>query len=36
MVLKELPEIPEAAKPFDYPFSDGKDHSNCTFDDMMF
>ncbi|MDR2169709.1 MAG: hypothetical protein LBP59_06175 [Planctomycetaceae bacterium] len=35
-VLKELPKIPEAEKPFDYPYSEGVDHQNCKFDDMMF
>jgi hypothetical protein len=36
IVLKELPQIPEAEKPFDYPFSEGNDHRDCKFDDMMF
>jgi hypothetical protein len=36
VVLKELPVIPEAEKPFDYPFSEDNDHRDCKFDDMMF
>jgi hypothetical protein len=36
IVLKELPTLPEAIKPFDYPFSDDNDHRDCKFDDMMF
>jgi hypothetical protein len=43
IVLKELPKIPEAEKPFDFPFSEGKDHlsednnhQHCQFDNMMF
>jgi hypothetical protein len=36
VVLNELPKIPEAEKPFDYPFSEDNDHRDCKFDDMMF
>ena len=31
-VLKELPAFDEAEKPFDFPYSDGDDHSGCEED----
>ena len=36
-IVKEVPALDEAGKPFDFPYSDPGEHDNCEFkDDDMF